>query len=247
MRWSPEMRRLDWLVRRPIAHRGLHGGAAVENTAGAFEAAIAGGYAIECDLQLAADGEAVVFHDETLERLTLETGAVRGRTAEDLKAAKFKKSADRIQTLGEMLAQVAGRTPLVIEIKSDWDGDETLAARAIEVLAPYAGPYALMSFDPDVVEAVRALSPETIRGIVADRGVDAYYNLLPFARRIELRTMSHIARIEPDFISFYHGDLPWAPVQRFRATGAPVITWTARAPEQASRYGDQITFEGFAA
>jgi glycerophosphoryl diester phosphodiesterase len=247
MRWSPDMRRLDWLVRRPIAHRGLHGGGAVENTAGAFEAAAKAGYAIECDLQLSRDGEAMVFHDGTLDRLTLETGLVRERKAEDLKAVAFKKTADRMQTLGELLEQIAGRVPLVIEIKSEWDGDETLAARALDALARYPGPHALMSFDPRIVAAIRERSPDTVRGIVADRGVDPFYNLLPCARRIELQTMSHLADTQPDFISFHRGDLPWAPVTRFRAAGAPVIVWTVRDRGQASRYGDQITFEGFAA
>ena len=157
MRFTPELRRLDWLVARPIAHRGLHDKAkgVLENTEAAFAAAIAHDYAIECDLQLSRDGEAMVFHDDTLDRLTEATGPVSARSARELKKVAFKNADAKMQTLGEMLAQVAGRATLVIEIKSHWDGDNRLADRALSVLEAYEGPYALMSFDPDIIAHVR--------------------------------------------------------------------------------------------
>jgi glycerophosphoryl diester phosphodiesterase len=168
----------------------------------------------------------------------------------ELKRLSFKSGTDRIQTLGEMLAQVEGRVPLVIELKSLWDGDERLAARALEVLAPYPGPYALMSFDPQVVMALRERSPQTVRGIVADRVTDPYYSFLSVARRIELQRFAHAAASRPHFVSFDWAGFPFAPVNTFRAHGGPVISWTIRSPEAAAaarRYSDQITFEGFAA
>jgi glycerophosphoryl diester phosphodiesterase len=140
--------------------------------------------------------------------------------------------------------------PLIIELKSHWDGDERLAARALEVLKGYSGDYALMSFDPDVIAAVRRLSPATIRGIVAEKAFDSYYDSLPLAKQIELRTFAHVERTRPDFISFYFEELPWAPIETLRADGMPIISWTIRSPGQAwsaRRYSDQITFEGFAA
>ena len=87
-------------------------------------------------------------------------------TAGQVKQMHIRGSADRVQTLDEMLQQVAGKVPLVIEIKSHWDGSEVLALRALEVLESYAGPYCLMSFDPDIIAAVRRVSPGTPRGIV---------------------------------------------------------------------------------
>ncbi len=245
-------RALEFLTARPIAHRGLHDLAkgAVENTASAFAAAIAGGYAIECDLQLTMDGEAVVFHDEQLERLTESTGMVKDRTAAEMKSLVIRNSQDRVQTLRELLDQVQARVPLVIELKSHWDGDERLAERALAVLKSYDGPYCLMSFDPDIIAAVRRLSPETIRGIVAERAFDPYYDALPREKQVELRTFSHVARTRPDFVSFYFEELPWAPVSALRAKGTPVITWTIRSASearQALRHCDQITFEGFRA
>ncbi|MBL8907626.1 MAG: glycerophosphodiester phosphodiesterase [Rhizobiales bacterium] len=252
MRFTPELRRLDWLVARPIAHRGLHDKAegVLENTAAAFAEAVDHGYAIECDLQLSRDGEAMIFHDDTLERLTDATGPVIARPASELQKVAFKNSPARMQTLAEMLDQVAGRATLVIEIKSLWNGDNRLADRALSVLETYEGPCALMSFDPDIIAHVRERSPLTVRGIVADRTTDAYYAHLPLERRLELRSLSHADRTRPHFVSFCAAELPFEPVTRLRAAGLPIISWTIRTREQARharRYSDQITFEGFAA
>jgi glycerophosphoryl diester phosphodiesterase len=242
-------RAFDWLIGRPIAHRGLHDSkrGVIENTRSAFAAAIASNYAIECDVQLTADSEAVVFHDDTLDRLTLAQGPLIARTAAELKSVAFRSSSDRIGTLADLLAQVQGRVPLIIELKSAWDGNVTLALRALQVLESYRGPYGLMSFDPDLVEAFR-LSPRTPRGIVADRVSRASWQAVPLARRLELRHFHHWHRTLPHFISFDAGGLPWPPVTRLRASGLPVITWAVRSEDEAARvrrYCDQITFEGF--
>src|SRR5437868_2862801 len=128
--------RLDWLTARPIAHRGLHDAAAgvIENTASAFEAAIEGGYGIETDVQISADGEAMVHHDFALGRLTLGSRQLAAMTAAGLKEVPFKATADRMMTLAELCEFVAARTPLFVELKSRFDGDTRLTMRAIEVL-----------------------------------------------------------------------------------------------------------------
>lgn len=250
MRRASSFRDLAWLVERPIAHRGLHHRSAgrVENTASAFAAAIAAGYPIECDLQLARDGEAVVFHDETLDRLTEATGRVIDRTADELQRIPIRDSADRIQTLSELLRQVSGRVPLVIELKSHWDGSKRLAERVVEVLSGYRGRFALMSFDPDLIAAVADLDPDIPRGIVADRVTDREYRLLPFRRRLELRNLGHIARSRPHFISYHARGLPYGAPRILRQLGIPIICYTIRGKTEASRalrYCDQITFEGY--
>jgi glycerophosphoryl diester phosphodiesterase len=249
-RWQRGHGRLDWLTARPIAHRGLHDAkqGVIENSKSAFAAAITRGYPVECDLQLTKFGEPVVFHDESLERLTNEMGAVRDRTTAELQHITLKGSNDRIQSLGELLKQVQGRVPLVIELKSHWDGDTELAEQTVRLLAGYPCFHALMSFDPDLIEAVHRLSPGTVRGIVADRVSDPYYSALPFSRRLELRRFGHLMRTMPDFISFDWTGLPFAPVSALHRCGLPVICWTIRSAEaaaQARRYADQITFEGF--
>src|SRR3990170_6661417 len=101
---------IDWLTARPIAHRALHGGALVENTLGAAAAAVAANYGIETDLQLSADGEVIVFHDDTFDRLTTATGPVKAKTLAEIKQIAFKNSGERIPTLGELLTLVGGRT-----------------------------------------------------------------------------------------------------------------------------------------
>ncbi len=243
---------LSWLTARPIAHRGLHDWrkGVVENTFGAFAAAIKGNYAIECDLQVTRDGEAVLFHDNTLDRVTEASGEVKDRTAAELKKIKFRYSTEAIPTLKELLDLVAGKVPLVIELKPQWDGDDTLARRTLAVLNSYSGQYGLMSFDPDVIAAVRRLSPGTIRGFISDRGFDPFYNRLPPALRLELRTLACVQRIRPHFLSMDIDELPWAPVAELRALGMPVITWTIRSPRQSAialRDCDQVTFENYLA
>ena len=158
----------DWLTARPVAHRGLHDAAhgVIENTPSAFSAAIAGNYAIECDLQITADGEAMVHHDDALGRLTEGAGRLDAMPAAELKRVAFKATADRMMTLGELCDLVAGRVTLVIEIKSHFDGDTRLPRRAAEVLQAYAGPVAAMSFDPGQIAALRDFAPGLPRGLV---------------------------------------------------------------------------------
>lgn len=241
-----------WLTARPIAHRGLHDwkAGAVENTLGACAAAVAGNYAIECDLQISRDGEAVLFHDDTLERVMREHGPVKEFTVADLKRMTFRHSDEQIPTLSELLSLVAGAVPLVIELKPQWDGDMALTERALDVLRSYDGAHCLMSFDPDVVKTIKDRSPQTIRGFISDRAFDSYYNRLPIKQRLALRTLSCLEDIEPQFLSVDVDELPWAAVTTLRRSGLPVICWTVRSAEQAAfarQHTDQITFEGFRA
>ena len=131
------MRAPDWLTARPVAHRGLHDVARgiIENMPAAAEAAAQANFAIECDIQLTADGEAMVHHDDALGRLTEVSGPLLGKTAAELKAVKFKNTDERMMTLSDLCALVAGRVPLVIEVKSHFDGDRKLVKRMAEVLA----------------------------------------------------------------------------------------------------------------
>ncbi|MEN3290111.1 MAG: hypothetical protein V7634_4411, partial [Bradyrhizobium sp.] len=144
------MRAPDWLTARPVAHRGLHDAArgVIENMPAAARAAAAGNFAIECDIQLSADGEAMVHHDHELGRLSEGSGPLVGKTVAELKALKFKATSEQMMTLGDLCALVAGRVPLVIEVKSHFDGDRQLVKRMAEVLSAYSGPVVGMSFDP---------------------------------------------------------------------------------------------------
>ena len=241
-----------WLTARPIAHRGLHdrAGGVPENTLAAAEAAIHGRYAIECDVQRSSDGEAMVFHDETLGRLTSAVDAVGARRAADLAALTVAGSPERIPTLPEFLARIGGRTPLVIEVKSRYGGDLRLMQRVAECVAAYDGPVAVKSFDPQLVAALRDLLPGIPRGIVAETRQDdpAYAALLPSLRR-SLSDLLHFGETRPDFLSWRVDDLPCAPTVLCRLLGhQPVMAWTVRNPDQrrlAGTHADQMVFEGF--
>jgi glycerophosphoryl diester phosphodiesterase len=237
--------KLDWLTARPIAHRGLHGDGAVENTASAFSAAIAAGYGIECDLQVSADGEAMVYHDDALGRLTEGSARVNQLSAAEIGKVRFKQSADQILTLRELCALVAGRVGLLIEMKSRFDGDLRLAARAAAVLAGYAGPAAAMSFDPRLVVELRRQAPALPRGLTAQ----ARHDKLPARYARPMARFLHVIRARPQFIAYRVGDLP-APVPLVlrRLFGLPLLTWTVRTEEErrrAAAYADQVIFEGW--
>lgn len=246
------MRAPDWLTARPVAHRGLHDRSRgiIENMPAAAEAAIAGNFSIECDIQLAADGEAMVHHDDALGRLTEGSGALLGMSSGELKAVRFKDTAERMMSLGDLCALVRGRVPLVIEVKSHFDGDRRLVARMVEVLRAYRGPAAGMSFDPDQVLALRDMMPELPRGIVAERSYDeADWPEATAAQRRGMLHLRHAFRTRPHFVAYWVNELPAAaPWLARNIFGLPLLTWTVRTPEQrdrAARYADQMIFEGF--
>jgi glycerophosphoryl diester phosphodiesterase len=240
---------LDWLTARPLAHRGLHDAASgiIENTASAVSAAIAAGYGLEVDLQISADGEAFVHHDDTLGRLTEGSERLADMSTAEIKAARFKACRDRIMTLGELCDLVAGRATLLIELKSHFDGDHRLCERTAKVLASYAGPVAVMSFDPDQVTAIRQITPGLPRGMAAQRRYDGWDDLLPADRR-RLAWFLHVNNTRPHFTAYRVCDLPaLLPLIARNVFGLPLLTWTVRSAEdrrRASRWADQIIFEG---
>lgn len=243
---------LDWLTAQPLAHRGLHEASAgvIENTASAFAAAIAGGYGIECDLQISADGEAMVHHDDALGRLTEGSGGLADMAAAEIQAVRFKAGNDRILTLAELCALVAGRATLLLELKSHFDGDRRLIERTAEVLAGYSGQVAAMSFDPFMVEALRRAAPHLPRGVVAQRHYsEGEWKSLPAAERLRLAYLLHVGSTRPHFIAYSVQDLPAAAPLILRLLfGLPLLTWTVRNRDdrrRAARWVDQIIFEGF--
>jgi len=246
------MRAPDWLTARPVAHRGLHDAARgiLENMPGAVQAAIAGNFSIEVDIQLSADGEAMVHHDNALGRLTEGSGALLGKTAAELKAVKFKNTPERMMTLSDLCTLVAGRVPLVIEVKSHFDGDRRLVKRMAEVLASYSGPAVGMSFDPDQVLALRELIPSRARGIVAEREyTEDEWPEASVAQRRGMTHLRHAFRTRPHFVAYWVNELPAAaPWIARNIFGLPLLTWTVRTPDQRARaisYADQMIFEGF--
>jgi glycerophosphoryl diester phosphodiesterase len=240
---------MEWLAARPVAHRGLHDGInVVENTASAFAAAIAGRYSIECDLQISADGEAMVHHDDALGRLAEGSARLDDVTAAELKSTPFKTGTARMITLGDLCDLTADRTPLIIELKSHYDEDRRLVARTTEVLSTYGGHAAVMSFDPLQMAMLREIAPGIVRGIVAERADPRRHGWFG-AVRSGVIYCDHLRRMRPQFVAYAVNDLPAImPSIARNVFKCPVLAWTVRNPlqrEQAGRHADQIIFEGF--
>lgn len=240
----------------PLAHRGLHDRAAgrPENSRAAARAAIAAGYGIECDIQPSADGTPMVFHDYDLRRLTGRAGRIQALSAAELGRTPLLGGDEGIPTLAAFLRTVAGRMPLLIEIK-DQDGAmgagvgplETAVAKA---LAGYAGPVAVMSFNPHSVAAIAAVAPQVPRGMISSAYAPDDWPLLPAAVRDRLRGIPDIDATGASFISHEAADLTRPRVAALKSTGTAILCWTIRSPEaeaEARRIADNITFEGYAA
>ena len=249
---------LDWLIARPLAHRGLHddGKGIIENTISAFAAAIAGRYGIECDLQISGDGEAMVHHDDALGRLTERSGRLDAMMAAELKRVEFKGTADRMITLGELCDFVAGRAALLIELKSPRAGDQRLAARAAEVLSGYRGKAAVMSFEPRLVAEVRTIAPRLPRGMAVRSHTwrdafwrDVFWRDVFAAPKRAMAALAPAFASRPQFLAYAVRDLPaLLPTVAHNLFAMPLLAWTVRGADErqrAARYADQMIFEGF--
>ena len=240
-----------WLTARPIAHRGYHDAAAgrIENTLAAAEAALARNFSIECDIQHTADDRIVVFHDSTLDRLTKASGEVERKTLSELRNIRFQLGDAVIPTLEDLLDLIDGRVPLVVEMKSRFAGDRRLEAAAATVLSTYAGPVAVMSFDPSSMTAMRRLAPNLPRGMLADRFTAADWPTLPLPARIAGASMLAAAVVLPSFVAYGVTALPASPPLALRHFfRLPLLTWTVRTAGEratAKAWADQIIFEGF--
>lgn len=236
----------------PIAHRGLHDRAAgvIENSRAAVAAAVEAGYGVEIDLQLSADGEAMVFHDDELTRLTGVRGPVRDRTAIELRRTELEGADDGIPTLAEVLDIVRGAVPLLIEAKDQsrtlTEVDGRLERRAARLLAAYDGPVGLMSFNPHSVAHFRDAAPDVARGRVTCAFTETYWSNVSPERRAELARIDDLETLGASFISHQRSEIDGAAA--LKAQGWPVLTWTVRSAEEEAevrRIADNITFEGY--
>jgi glycerophosphoryl diester phosphodiesterase len=221
------------LLTARIAHRGLwRAPAQPENSLASFEAACVAGYGVELDARLTADGEAVVFHDDSLDRMTSQSGLVEERTADALTALTLLGSDQHIPTLEQALALVGGRTLVLIELKTPPGQDGPLEARAAALLADYPGPVAILSFNTDSLAWMAAHAPTLARGL----NVATESDLLG------------LERAHPHFLSVNLGLLDHPRVRDWHNAGRAVIAWTARKASDADRLADltdNLIFEGY--
>lgn len=237
----------------PIAHRGLHdlSKGFVENSRGAVLAAADAGYGIEIDVVEAACGEAVVFHDSALKRLTRHAGKVIDLTAAELGKVPYVQSVEHISSFAQILEAVGGRAPLLIELK-DHDATfrtsaERLVASVARSLQGYEGPVAVMGFNPDTVRRFAERGLDVAYGITSCRR-NAYSLRMPSKRRAGLASLAEFDGLGAAFVSHDRRDLDNPAVIKRRKEGTPVLCWTIRSPKEAAkalRFADNITFEGF--
>jgi glycerophosphoryl diester phosphodiesterase len=230
---------LDRLTALPFAHRGLHGPGRIENSRAAFQAAIAAGHGIELDVQASRDGEAMVFHDYQLDRLTEGEGDLARLAAAELQAIRFRGGAETLPTLRDVLELIASRVPLLIEVKAPDAKVARLALAVIRSLEGYRGPVGIMSFNPEVGRWFAHHAPRLLRGLVVTeegkRGL-----------RGRLERPWSLWRSEADFLAYDVRDLPSRFAARARRRGLKVLTWTVRSEADRARAAasaDQIIYE----
>jgi glycerophosphoryl diester phosphodiesterase len=246
MRWLPSGRTdsplsPEWITAKPYAHRGLHGTGRPENSRAAFAAAVEAGFGIELDVRASRCGTAFVFHDQALDRLCGATGMIDELDREALAAVTFRDGGETIPTLTDVLALIGGRVPVLIELKSFSPTNHGLCWAVADDLAAYAGPAAVMSFDPALVSWFARNAPAVVRGlVVSEEGGRNLKGLL--GRSLGLM----FAR--PRFLAYDVRSLPSRFAARSRAFGMPILTWTVRSDanrETAEMHADQIIFEKY--
>lgn len=236
--------KLSFLLDKPFAHRGLHGRHAVENSLTAFDHAIAAGHGIELDVQLTADGNAVVFHDATLERLCGRSERVDALSAAALAKISLTGAQDHILPLYDVLRHIDGRVPLLIEIKTPARHMGFLCQAVRHALEGYVGPVAIMAFHPEIAHWFCKHAPYLVRGLVV---TDEKYKqmFLGNARRRIAQTLS-MMRAHADFLAYDIRSLPSPLSRHARQLGLPLLTWTVRSTADRARaldHADQIIYE----
>lgn len=221
-----------WIFNKPIAHRGLWKEKIIENSIPAYQNAVDNGYAIEVDLYSSTDGELFCFHDQTLDRMTGQSGNIFDKTAEQIKSLSLLGSQERIPTFDELLKTVDGKVPLLIELKNQPNKD--YIDKVIEKLLDYKGEFAIQSFDPTYIKRVKSLAPQFIRGIL---GTKTYSKALPFIKRLVVKNMLLNFLIKPDFISYSFEDLP---LKKNKIKNKCLLTWTITNENDYLKVKDKV-------
>lgn len=229
------------------AHRGLHDGTRAENSMSAFRAAVEAGYGIELDVQLSSDGELMVFHDATLDRVTDKKGRVDSYTAAELKETHLLGTEDTVPTFREVLELVGGKVPLVVEMKEE-AGKTCVAEKTAEILREYDGRYVVESFNPLSLAHLKKIMPETLRGVLSETFTKSkkHRNIL----HVLLQCLVFNVCCRPDFIAFNVRDRKNAALRLTRGIfGVCTVAWTVKSADEekiARNSGfDTVIFEGY--
>jgi glycerophosphoryl diester phosphodiesterase len=232
-----------WLTSTPIAHRGLHGDEYPENSLGAFRAAAEAGYAIELDIHHTLDGEPIVFHDDTTDRLTEKSVTVRETRIVDLQHLEIKASGYRIPSLVEVFETVAGRVPILIEVKPGTPANK-ICPKLVSLIDGYDGLVAVQSFDPLIIRWLRKHAPQIVRGQLS---TSLRRDHKSFFKKTIWRGMALNPMTRPDFMACdvrFSSSLPvryWQKLLKVQ-----LLLWTVKNSEdleKATAAGANVIFE----
>ncbi len=234
----------SWLVNKYIAHRGFHDEQSPENSLSAFSKAIEHDYVIELDVHVIEDGTPVVFHDETLKRMTGQDGYIKHvKNVEDLKKLKLGNSNETIPTLQETLDLINGKTPIIVEIK-DFKVNSYYEKSVYELLKNYQGDYAVMSFNPYTLKWFKENAPEVIRGQLSCFFKTAKLSLI---KKYVLKRMKLNKKVsEPHFIAYKWDEIPNRFVKKYN--NIPLLAWPVPSQQsymKIAKHCDNIIFENF--
>ena len=237
------MQKCDWILSKPIAHRGLHDDAVPENSFEAFEAAIAEGYPIEIDVQLTKDKVPVIFHDDNLERLTGYKKRLTRVKSAVLEKLRLGGTNNAIPTFHDFLEFVSGRVPILIEVKKN-KGSRGIERLVVEMLQKYAGDFAIQSFHPIAIRKVRKHDPSMYCGLLSSKLTEMKMLRI---KKAAVKNARLFFMAKPDFVSFEINSFPNDRVKRFREElKLPILGWTIKSKEDielAKEYCDGIIFE----
>lgn len=243
-------RSMDGLMGMDYAHRGLWNAQRPENSLAAFAAAADKGYGIELDVHLTADGHLVVHHDDNLRRMTGVDRVIGRSTLEEVRACLLPDGTP-VPTFDEVLETVAGRIPMVVEVKVEGNAD-ALSRAVYERMQRYEGPWCMESFDPRAVMWFRRNAPEVIRGQLAFNHAGRGENWRLWCRNVFIASMVQNAWARPDFVAFEaKSEKKWClPMVLLRRMKPWFVAWTVRSQEDMNalrgKYDLQI-FERFEA
>lgn len=236
------IRSFPWLTEFDIAHRGLHspGTRAEENTIAAVQAALDAGFAVEIDVRATVDGIIIVFHDDTLDRMTDGTGPVAKLGFSQVQNYNVGNSGQPPPSLPDVMEIINEKRPLFIEIKSSKNTNiQLLCAGVRHCFEGYGGPVAIMSFDPRILSWFKSYMPKYARGLVVGREF-----LLSWRHRTALGFW--LRRTKPDFMACDVNLLPNSLCERWRKNGNPLLTWTVKDKKLESiarQHADALIFE----
>ena len=230
-----------------FAHRGLHNDTRAENSMSAFRAAVESGFGIELDVRLSSDGELVVFHDDTLDRVVGIEGRVDAFTAEELSKMRLSGTDDGIPRFSEVLSLVDGRVPLLVEIKED-PGNSRVSSKCAEMLSEYKGEYIVESFNPLSLKNSKKTLQNVPHGVLSHK----YYEYEKYRKPLYflLQTLLLNCVCRPAFIAYDHRHYRCSSLRTLRTLfGVTTFAWTIRSEEEereAYKHGfDGVIFENY--